>query len=263
MVYNPSNMTEIVSLDDMKDKLRNNYNEATRNFNKHRRAISWKTAGSTAAITAATSFGLQALMGSGVFAKTGTEAVEGTDAIPDVTKNFADATSQHNLGVHDLMDNNNEIFNVTKGAFQNLPEGAKELTLRIGAGTDATALRTTDSLPFSEYLAKVDEVRGIVTSSHLSQANQNQILNVIKDAEWFDSSGFTNGNLHGMRTLEAIEQTVKAYNASGSSLPLTVSYDSSLSVAGMTEHVASDRVSQAVLDVATEIPGTPGIPGTP
>lgn len=262
-VKNPSNMHETVSLDDMMNSLRNNYKEATKKFRKHREAISWKTAWATAAVTATTSLLSQALMWSGVFAK---DATEGTEATADVVKNFSDAKSEFLLWKHNLLDNNNEIFNVTKDALWRLPDGAQELTLRIGAGTDATLVKPW-ALWFEKYLDKLTEVKKVIDSSTLTSGDKTQILDLIKDgspvdAPWFTQTWFTNGNLHGMRSLEAIEQAIKAYNASGSTLPFNVVYDANLDVAGTVAKNAWDRFTNAVLDVSTEIPWTPGVPGS-
>ena len=234
-----------INYDDLLKEYKKDYNSATKKFRGERAWLATKWWLWTAAITFGTSAAIQAATGTWMFAK---EAVAWTPGTPESTS----TTSTWNVTDHYGMWQREWWNNVFNAAHNNIGENTSSVTLHFGAGTDWTALRAGSSLlDHSTYIAKLDQVKEVIANSSLS--NKSALISQLD--HWFATSWFTNTDLHGMRCLEVIEETVKwAWNYSGT---LNLSYDPLMNIDWTVVHDAASRMSNAVLEITNVIPGQP------
>ena len=240
-----------INYQDLLNAYKKDYKSATKKFRWERARLATKWWLSTAAITFGTSAAMQALTGTWMFAK---DAVAGTPEVPDSTSttNTWNVTDNFGMWRYELAGWN-KIFNAAQDNIAWL-DSSSSVTLHLWAGTDGTAVRAGSSLlNHWTYLDKLAQVKDVIDHSSLS--NKTDLISQLD--KWFATSGFTNTDLHGMRCLEAIEETVKwAWNFAGK---LNISYDTALDIDWSVAYDASSRMSQAFLEITKVIPGKPWV----
>jgi hypothetical protein len=241
-----------VNYSDLLDLYKKDYNSATKKFRWERAWLATKWGISTAAITFGTSAAAQAITGTWMFAKDAVPATAGTPSSETVSSTDT-VTENFWMGKYELTWWN-RIFTAAQNNISWL-DSSSSVTLHFWAWTDWTAVRAGSSLlDHSTYLAKLDQVKDVIQWSSLW--NKASLINQLD--RWFATSWFTNTDLHGMRCLEAIEETVKwAGNFSGN---LNISYDAAMDIDWSIVHDAASRMSNAFLEISTVVPWTPWTP---
>ena len=243
---------KVVNYNDLLDLYKKDYNSASKKFRWERAWLATKWWLGTAAITFWTAAATQAITGTWMFAK---DAVAATPWTPDSTSTTNTWTVMDNYWMWKYeLSGGNKIFQTAQDNISGL-NSTDTVTLHLWAGTDWTAVRAGSSLlNHSTYLDKLDQVKDVIAHSSLS--NKADLIRQVNS--WFSTSGFTNADLHWMRCLEAIEETVKwAWNFTGN---LNISYDTALNIDGAVAHDATSRMSQAFLEISKFIPGKPWVP---
>lgn len=108
---------EAVTYQDMLEELQTDYASASKKFKNQRAWLATKYGIGTAAMSAGTALGLQALLGTGVFA---TESTLQTDLV----SSQASGNAEFGLGEH-LLDSGNQIQTTVSDQLSNLSENAK------------------------------------------------------------------------------------------------------------------------------------------
>ena len=150
---------KLVNYNDLLNLYKKDYNSASKKFRWERARLATKWWLWTAAITFGTSAAMQAISGTGMFAK---DAVAWTPGTPDSvsTTNTWTVTDNYWMGQYELSWWN-QIFNTAQNNISGL-NSTDTVTLHFWAWTDWTAIRAWSSLlDHSTYLAKLDQVKAI------------------------------------------------------------------------------------------------------
>lgn len=245
--------SEQINYDDLLKKYKDDYEAASKKFRNQRGWLAVKRWAITTGITLGTSAIAQAISGTGMFAKNGAEAVPGTkDAlVPQApTKNV---TGRFGLWKYELVDWNH-IFKAAQENISNL-SSKDVVTLHFWAGTDATPIRAGSALlDHNTYLNKLSQVKDVIMDSSLS--NKDALIEQLDSWLWLPTTWFTNADLHWMRCLEAIEETVKwSWNFDGT---LNLLYDSAkLDIDWTVVKDELSRISQSFIEINKFVPGDP------
>ena len=238
-----------VNYDDLLKKYREDYNSASKKFIFERTWLAAKWWIITTGVTFWSSMAIQAATGTWRFAK---DAVAWTPPTPDSTSTTNTWTVMDNYWIWKYeLSGGNKIFQAAQDNISGL-KATDSVTLHLWSWTDWTAVRAGSSLlDHNTYLDKLDQVKDVIAHSSLS--NKTDLIRQVNS--WFSTSGFTNTDLHWMRCLEAIEETVKgAWNFAGN---LNIRYDTALNIDSAVAHDAASRMSQAFLEISTVVPGEP------
>ncbi len=247
MAYDEDKKT--VNYNDLLNLYKKDYNSASKKFRWERAWLAAKRWLTTAGITFGTAYLTQAITWTWMHAK---DAVAWTPPTPDSTSTTNTWTVMDNYWIWKYeLSGGNKIFQAAQDNISGL-KATDSVTLHLWSWTDWTAVRAGSSLlDHNTYLDKLDQVKDVIAHSSLS--NKTDLINQINN--WFSTSGFTNTDLHWMRCLEAIEETVKgAWNFTGN---LNISYDTALNIDSAVAHDAASRMSQAFLEISTVVPGEP------
>ena len=238
-----------VNYNDLLNQYKKDYKSATKKFRWERAWLATKWWLWTAAITFGTAAATQAITHTWMFAR---DAIPWTSWTPDTvdTSSTTTVTDSYWMAWYELSWWN-EIFTTAQNNISWLSP-SDTVTLHFWAGTDWTAVQAWSRLlnP-STYADKLSQVKDVIAHSSLS--NKSALIEQLDS--WFATSWFTNTNLHWMRCLEAIEETVKW--AWSFAWTLNLSYDPIMDIDGTIVHDAASRMSSAFLEISKVIPGTP------
>lgn len=233
------------------DMLTNDYDNATRIFNRRRTGLSWKYGISTAALSAAISTGAQRLWGGGMFS-------EPSSVVNNTHVAHKDVLDYFGLGSYDTWANS-DIYATTKNIFSSLPDGS-HIDIDYAAGTDLTSVTSGSKLNvLSTYTDKVNEViHNISSMSWLTWSQKSAFIHEIGTKNWESlrlSKWFTNDNLHGMRVLETLENVARALNDSWNhSIQIgSLTYEPSMDIVGTATHELTDRIGFVGMDISNTV----------
>ena len=238
-----------INYDNLLKKYRDDYESASKTFRKERGWLAAKRWAATAGITFGTALATQAITHTWMYAR---DAVAEIPEVPDTmsTTNTWNVSGGFWLGKYEL-SGWNEIFQAAKDNISGL-SSKDVVTLHFWAWTDATPVSAGSALLNHEtYLTKLEQVKEVIRSSALE--NQQELIRQLDN--WFATSWFTNTDLHGMRCLEAIEETVKwAWNFAGK---LNLSYDTAMDIDWTIVYDAASRMSNSYLEISKFVEWTP------
>lgn len=236
--------------------LESSYNKSLIQFKRERRVLSAKYGIGTAAMSAGMSIGMQYLMGTGIFGGEKVPWVVGQETTVNAHEHFK-------LGNAELLDTGtrNEIYNTGVNTLKDVRVvDGSTITINYGAGTDATQVIAGRLTP-AIYEAKIQSVVDHINSMSLGSTAKTELLDHIQRRvreQWWTTQDFVNNALHGMRSVELLEQTAQAISDSWrENLNFVIHYDPSLDVVGTGIKNEAERIVNASFVVQT-----PSIPGT-
>lgn len=234
-----------VSYQDLVKELYEDYASSAKTFRKQRAVLATKYGIGTAAVSAGTAVGLQALMGTGMFAS------EATVQHSEIARQMA-TSDQFWLWSHELA-NGNQIQTSIAEQVRGLTDSWDRLVIHYGSGTDATLVKAGSLLNDpSTYQAKLEAVADQIKNLNLTSGQKSAFLDELSkrswEADW--SKAFTNDYLQGDRCAEGILQIAKGLEASGNTgLVPEFSYDAIKSVAGTALHNSGERLFSAGMQI--------------
>ena len=240
-----------------KENLISDYNNSFSVFKKQRAKLAKKYGFATGAISFASAWGLQAMMGTGMFSH---------EAVPwsTISKPNISGKEYFGLGSSDLGNVNTwwgQIHDGVKNAFDGLGDNAT-VNIHYGAGTDATqVLPWSKLLDTSAYQAKVADIIKEIDTLNLSKDQKLAFIKQLHDEPWkveWDSKVFTSDILHGQRCAEWLLETARGLAHSGSKVVPEFSYDSAMNIAGSKIREQSERFFDINMEIVENIPGKPG-----
>ena len=240
-----------------KENLISDYNNSFSVFKKQRAKLAKKYGFATGAISFASAWGLQAMMGTGMFSH---------EAVPwsTISKPNISGKEYFGLGSSDLGNVNTwwgQIHDGVKNAFDGLGDNAT-VNIHYGAGTDATqVLPWSKLLDTSAYQAKVADIIKEIDTLNLSKDQKLAFIKQLHDEPWkveWDSKVFTSDILHGQRCAEWLLETARGLAHSGSKVVPEFSYDSAMNIAGTKIREQSERFFDINMEIVENIPGKPG-----
>ena len=240
-----------------KKNLISDYNNSFSVFKKQRAKLAKKYGFATGAVSFASAWGLQAMMGTGMFSH---EAVPwSTISKPNIT-----GKEYFGLGSSDLGNVNTwwgQIHDGVKNAFDGLGDNAT-VNIHYGAGTDATqVLPWSKLLDTSAYQAKIADIIKEIDTLNLSKDQKLAFIKQFHDEPWkveWNSKVFTSDILHGQRCAEWLLETARGLAHSGSKVVPEFSYDSAMNIAGSKIREQSERFFDINMEIVENIPGKPG-----
>ena len=240
-----------------KKNLISDYNNSSSVFKKQRTLLASKYGLATGAISFASAWGLQAMMGTGMYSQ---------EAVPwsTISKPNISGKEYFGLGSSDLGNVNTwwgQIHDGVKNAFDGLGDNAT-VNIHYGAGTDATqVLPWSKLLDTSAYQAKIADIIKEIDTLNLSKDQKLAFIKQLHDEPWkveWDSKVFTSDILHGQRCAEWLLETARGIAHSGSKVVPEFSYDSAMNVAGSKIREQSERFFDINMEIVENIPGKPG-----
>ena len=240
-----------------KENLISDYNNSSSVFKKQRTLLASKYGLATGAISFASAWGLQAMMGTGMYSQ---------EAVPwsTISKPNISGKEYFGLGSSDLGNVNTwwgQIHDGVKNAFDGLGDNAT-VNIHYGAGTDATqVLPWSKLLDTSAYQAKIADIIKEIDTLNLSKDQKLAFIKQLHDEPWkveWDSKVFTSDILHGQRCAEWLLETARGIAHSGSKVVPEFSYDSAMNVAGSKIREQSERFFDINMEIVENIPGKPG-----
>ena len=240
---------KIVDYNDLLNLYKKDYNSATKKFRWERAWLATKRWLWTALITFGSAMTTQAITHTWMFARDAVPWTSGTPSSTTTTRTW-NVTDNYWLWKYEL-SGGNKIFNAAHHNISGL-NSTDTVTLHLWAGTDWTHVRAGSILlNHQTYIDKLNQVKDVINHSSLN--NRDDLIRQI--SKWFSTSGFTNTDLHWMRCLEAIEETVRwAWNFAWK---LNISYDATtLDVDGLVPSAAS-RMSKVFLEISKFTPWEP------
>ena len=240
-----------------KENLISDYNNSFSVFKKQRAKLAKKYGFATGAISFASAWGLQAMMGTGMFSH---------EAVPwsTISKPNISGKEYFGLGSSDLGNVNTwwgQIHDGVKNAFDGLGDNAT-VNIHYGAGTDATqVLPWSKLLDTSAYQAKIADIIKEIDTLNLSKDQKLAFIKQLHDEPWkveWNSKVFTSDILHGQRCAEWLLETARGLAHSGSKVVPEFSYDSAMNIAGSKIREQSERFFDINMEIVENIPGKPG-----
>ena len=240
-----------------KKNLISDYNNSFSVFRKQRAKLAKKYGFATGAVSFASAWGLQAMMGTGMFSH---------EAVPwsTISKPNISGKEYFGLGSSDLGNVNTwwgQIHDGVKNAFDGLGDNAT-VNIHYGAGTDATqVLPWSKLLDTSAYQAKVADIIKEIDTLNLSKDQKLAFIKQLHDEPWkveWNSKVFTSDILHGQRCAEWLLETARGLAHSGSKVVPEFSYDSAMNIAGSKIREQSERFFDINMEIVENIPGKPG-----
>ena len=240
-----------------KKNLISDYNNSFSVFKKQRAKLAGKYGLATGAISFASAWGLQAMMGTGMYSQ---------EAVPwsTISKPNISGKEYFGLGNSDLGNVNTwwgQIHDGVKNAFDGLGDNAT-VNIHYGAGTDATqVLPWSKLLDTSAYQAKIADIIKEIDTLNLSKDQKLAFIKQLHDEPWkveWDSKVFTSDILHGQRCAEWLLETARGLAHSGSKVVPEFSYDSAMNIAGSKIREQSERFFDINMEIVENIPGKPG-----
>ena len=232
------------------------YHHASSVFKKQRAKLAKKYGFATGAISFASAWGLQAMMGTGMHSH---------EAVPwsTISKPNISGKEYFELGGTELWNINNwggQIHDGVKNAFDGLGN-TTTVNIHYGAGTDATqVLPGSKFLDASVYHDKLTEVVNEIDTLSLSNAQKAAFIKQLQDEPWKAdwTKWFTSDYLHGQRCAKWLLETARGLANSGSNLVPEFSYDSAMNIAGNQAHNQAERFFNVNMEVVEHIPGKAG-----
>jgi len=232
------------------------YHHASSVFKKQRAKLAKKYGFATGAISFASAWGLQAMMGTGMYSQ---------EAVPwsTISKPNISGKEYFELGGTELGNINNwggQIHDGVKNAFDGLGN-TTTVNIHYGAWTDATqVLPGSKFLDASVYHDKLTEVVNEIDTLSLNNAQKAAFIKQLQDEPWKAdwTKWFTSDYLHGQRCAEWLLETARGLANSGSNLVPEFSYDSAMNIAGSQAHNQAERFFNVNMEVVEHIPGKAG-----
>ena len=232
------------------------YHHASSVFKKQRAKLAKKYGFATGAISFASAWGLQKMMGTGMYSQ---------EAVPwsTISKPNISGKEYFELGGTELGNINNwggQIHDGVKNAFDGLGNNAT-VNIHYGAWTDATqVLPGSKFLDASVYHDKLTEVVNEINTLSLSNAQKAAFIKQLQDEPWKAdwTKWFTSDYLHGQRCAEWLLETARGLANSGSNLVPEFSYDSAMNIAGNQAHNQAERFFNVNMEFVEHIPGKAG-----
>ena len=232
------------------------YHHASSVFKKQRAKLAKKYGFATGAISFASAWGLQAMMGTGMHSH---------EAVPwsTISKPNISGKEYFELGGTELWNINNwegQIHDGVKNAFDGLGN-TTTVNIHYGAWTDATqVLPGSKFLDASVYHDKLTEVVNEIDTLSLNNAQKAAFIKQLQDEPWKAdwTKWFTSDYLHGQRCAEWLLETARGLANSGSNLVPEFSYDSAMNIAGNQAHNQPERFFNVNMEVVEHIPGKAG-----
>ena len=239
-----------------KKNLISDYNNSFSVFKKQRAKLAKKYGFATGAISFASAWGLQKMMGTGMYSQ---------EAVPwsTISKPNISGKEYFGLGGTELWNINNwggQIHDGVKNAFDGLGN-TTTVNIHYGAGTDATqVLPGSKFLDASVYHDKLTEVVNEIDTLSLSNDQKAAFIKQLQDEPWKAdwTKWFTSDYLHGQRCAEWLLETARGLANSGSNLVPEFSYDSAMNIAGSQAHNQAERFFNVNMEVVEHIPGKAG-----
>ena len=232
------------------------YHHASSVFKKQRAKLAKKYGFATGAISFASAWGLQKMMGTGMYSQ---------EAVPwsTISKPNISGKEYFELGGTELGNINNwggQIHDGVKNAFDGLGNNAT-VNIHYGAWTDATqVLPGSKFLDASIYQDKLAEVVNEIDTLSLSNAQKAAFIKQLQDEPWKAdwTKWFTSDYLHGQRCAEWLLETARGLANSDSNLVPEFSYDSAMNIAGSQAHNQTERFFNINMEIIENIPGKAG-----
>ena len=232
------------------------YHHASSVFKKQRAKLAKKYGFATGAISFASAWGLQAMMGTGMHSH---------EAVPwsTISKPNISGKEYFELGGTELWNINNwggQIHDGVKNAFDGLGN-TTTVNIHYGAWTDATqVLPGSKFLDASVYHDKLTEVVNEIDTLSLNNAQKAAFIKQLQDEPWKAdwTKWFTSDYLHGQRCAKWLLETARGLANSGSNLVPEFSYDSAMNIAGSQAHNQAERFFNVNMEVVEHIPGKAG-----
>ena len=232
------------------------YHHASSVFKKQRAKLAKKYGFATGAISFASAWGLQAMMGTGMHSH---------EAVPwsTISKPNISGKEYFELGGTELWNINNwwgQIHDGVKNAFDGLGNNTT-VNIHYGAGTDATqVLPGSKFLDASVYHDKLTEVVNEIDMLSLSNSQKAAFIKQLQDEPWKAdwTKWFTSDYLHGQRCAEWLLETARGLANSGSNLVPEFSYDSAMNIAGSQAHNQTERFFNINMKIVENIAGKAG-----
>jgi len=232
------------------------YHHASSVFKKQRAKLAKKYGFATGAISFASAWGLQAMMGTGMHSH---------EAVPwsTISKPNISGKEYFELGGTELWNINNwggQIHDGVKNAFDGLGN-TTTVNIHYGAWTDATqVLPGSKFLDASVYHDKLTEVVNEIDTLSLNNAQKAAFIKQLQDEPWKAdwTKWFTSDYLHGQRCAEWLLETARGLANSGSNLVPEFSYDSAMNIAGSQAHNQTERFFNVNMEIIENIPGKAG-----
>ena len=232
------------------------YHHASSVFKKQRAKLAKKYGFATGAISFASAWGLQAMMGTGMHSH---------EAVPwsTISKPNISGKEYFELGGTELWNINNwggQIHDGVKNAFDGLGN-TTTVNIHYGAWTDATqVLPGSKFLDASVYHDKLTEVVNEIDTLSLNNAQKAAFIKQLQDEPWKAdwTKWFTSDYLHGQRCAEWLLETARGLANSGSNLVPEFSYDSAMNIPGNQAHNQPERFFNVNMEVVEHIPGKAG-----
>ena len=232
------------------------YHHASSVFKKQRAKLAKKYGFATGAISFASAWGLQKMMGTGMYSQ---------EAVPwsTISKPNISGKEYFELGGTELGNINNwggQIHDGVKNAFDGLGN-TTTVNIHYGAWTDATqVLPGSKFLDASVYHDKLTEVVNEIDTLSLNNAQKAAFIKQLQDEPWKAdwTKWFTSDYLHGQRCAEWLLETARGLANSGSNLVPEFSYDSAMNIAGNQAHNQPERFFNVNMEVVEHIPGKAG-----
>ena len=232
------------------------YHHASSVFKKQRAKLAKKYGFATGAISFASAWGLQAMMGTGMYSQ---------EAVPwsTISKPNISGKEYFELGGTELGNINNwggQIHDGVKNAFDGLGN-TTTVNIHYGAWTDATqVLPGSKFLDASVYHDKLTEVVNEIDTLSLNNAQKAAFIKQLQDEPWKAdwTKWFTSDYLHGQRCAKWLLETARGLANSGSNLVPEFSYDSAMNIAGSQAHNQTERFFNVNMEIIENIPGKAG-----
>ena len=240
-----------------KKNLISDYKKALSTFKNERARLAGEYGVATGAISFASAWGLQAMMGTGMYSQ---------EAVPwsTISKPNISGKEYFGLGGTELGNTDNwggQIYDGVKNAFGKLENNAT-VNIHYGAGTDATqVLPWSKLLDTSAYQAKIADIIKEIDTLNLSKDQKLAFIKQLHDEPWkveWNSKVFTSDILHGQRCAEWLLETARGLAHSGSKVVPEFSYDSAMNIAGSKIREQSERFFDINMEIVENIPGKPG-----
>ena len=239
-----------------KKNLISDYKKALSTFKNERARLAGEYGVATGAISFASAWGLQAMMGTGMYSQ---------EAVPwsTISKPNISGKEYFGLGGTELGNTDNwggQIYDGVKNAFGKLENNAT-VNIHYGAGTDATqVLPGSKFLDASIYQDKLEKVVNEIDTLSLTDPQKTAFIKQLKDQPWkVDwSKNFTSDYLHGQRCAKWLLEIARGLADTKSEIVPEFSYDSAMNVAGSKIREQSERFFDINMEIVENIPGKPG-----
>ena len=239
-----------------KKNLISDYKKALSTFKNERARLAGEYGVATGAISFASAWGLQAMMGTGMYSQ---------EAVPwsTISKPNISGKEYFGLGGTELGNTDNwggQIYDGVKNAFGKLENNAT-VNIHYGAGTDATqVLPGSKFLDASIYQDKLEKVVNEIDTLSLTDPQKTAFIKQLKDQPWkVDwSKNFTSDYLHGQRCAKWLLEIARGLADTKSGIVPEFSYDSAMNVAGSKIREQSERFFDINMEIVENIPGKPG-----